>query len=58
VVPRACACVAIANRFVVLAMHESFLGKENTSLTQELTTELTGILSHPAQTPSYAHARA
>lgn len=32
---------AIANRFVVLAMHESFLGKENT----ELTTELTGILS-------------
>src|SRR4029450_9862695 len=36
---------AIANRFVVLAMHESFLGRENTSLTEELTAELTGILS-------------
>jgi putative DNA primase/helicase len=36
---------AIANRFVVLAMHKSFLGKENTSLTEELTRELTGILS-------------
>jgi putative DNA primase/helicase len=36
---------AIANRFVVLAMHESFLGKENTRLTEELTTELAGILS-------------
>jgi hypothetical protein len=36
---------AIANRFVVLAMHESFLGKENMRLTEELTAELTGILS-------------
>jgi putative DNA primase/helicase len=36
---------AIANRFVVLAMHESFLDKENRTLTEELTTELTGILS-------------
>jgi putative DNA primase/helicase len=36
---------AIANRFVVLAMQQSFLGHENTSLTQELTAELTGILS-------------
>jgi putative DNA primase/helicase len=35
---------AIANRFVVLAMHESFLGRENTSLIQELTAELPGIL--------------
>jgi hypothetical protein len=29
----------------VLAMHESFLGKENMRLTEELTAELTGILS-------------
>ena len=36
---------AIANRFVVLALHESFLGKENRTLTEELTAELTGILS-------------
>jgi putative DNA primase/helicase len=36
---------AIANRFVVLTMTTSFLGNENTSLTQELTSELTGILS-------------
>lgn len=36
---------AIANRFVVLTMTMSFLGSENTSLTQELTSELTGILS-------------
>jgi putative DNA primase/helicase len=36
---------AIANRFVVLAMHQSFLGKENHTLTNELTRELAGILS-------------
>jgi putative DNA primase/helicase len=36
---------AIANRFIVLAMHKSFLGKENTFLTEELTSELTGILA-------------
>ena len=36
---------AIANRFVVLVMHQSFLGRENTRLTEELTGELTGILS-------------
>ena len=36
---------AIANRFVVLAMHKSFLGQENTLLTAELSAELTGILS-------------
>lgn len=36
---------AIANRFVVLAMHQSFLGKENHTLTDELTRELAGILS-------------
>jgi putative DNA primase/helicase len=36
---------AIANRFVVLAMHESFLGRENTTLIEELTAELPGILS-------------
>jgi len=35
---------AIAHRFVVLAMHKSFLGKENTRLTAELTEELPGIL--------------
>jgi putative DNA primase/helicase len=35
---------AIANRFVVLVMRESYLGRENTSLTEELTAELTGIL--------------
>jgi putative DNA primase/helicase len=36
---------AIANRFVVLAMTESFLGRENRRLTEELTAELSGILS-------------
>jgi putative DNA primase/helicase len=36
---------AIANRFVVLVMHKSFLGKENTALTGELLGELPGILS-------------
>jgi putative DNA primase/helicase len=36
---------AIANRFIVLVMHQSFLGRENTRLTEELTGELTGILS-------------
>jgi len=36
---------AIANRFVVLAMHRSFLGEENTHLTEELTAEFAGILS-------------
>ncbi len=35
---------AIANRFIVLAMHHSFLGRENTRLTDELLTELPGIL--------------
>jgi putative DNA primase/helicase len=35
---------AIANRFIVLVMTESFLGKENTRLTAELMTELPGIL--------------
>jgi putative DNA primase/helicase len=36
---------AIANRFVVLVTTQSFLGKENTRLTEELSRELTGILS-------------
>jgi len=36
---------AIANRFVVLTMTRSFLGEENSTLTDELTGELTGILS-------------
>ena len=36
---------AIANRFVVLAMHQSFLGRENTHLTEELISGLAGILS-------------
>ncbi|MDQ3476617.1 MAG: phage/plasmid primase, P4 family [Actinomycetota bacterium] len=35
---------AIAARFVVLSMHQSFLGKENTRLTTELLAELPGIL--------------
>jgi putative DNA primase/helicase len=35
---------AIANRFVVLALTKSFLGKENTGLTDELLLELPGIL--------------
>jgi putative DNA primase/helicase len=35
---------AIANRFVVLAMQKSFLGKEDIGLTQRLLTELPGIL--------------
>jgi putative DNA primase/helicase len=35
---------AIAHRFVVLVMRTSFLGKENTQLTEELLTELPGIL--------------
>ena len=36
---------AIANRFVVLALRESWLGKENTKLTDELLEELPGILN-------------
>lgn len=36
---------AIANRFLVLSMHNSFLGRENTKLTSELLAELPGILS-------------
>jgi putative DNA primase/helicase len=36
---------AIAYRFVVLAMTHSWLGKENTALTDELSTELPGILN-------------
>jgi putative DNA primase/helicase len=36
---------AIANRFVILVMHKSFLGSENTSLTDELLAELPGILN-------------
>jgi putative DNA primase/helicase len=35
---------AIAHRFVVLVMKTSFLGNENTRLTEELLTELPGIL--------------
>lgn len=35
---------AIARRFVVLTMSKSFLGKENIALTDELLTELPGIL--------------
>jgi putative DNA primase/helicase len=35
---------AIAHRFIVLSMVESFLGKENTKLTGELLAELPGIL--------------
>jgi putative DNA primase/helicase len=35
---------AIAHRFVVLVMKTSFLGKENTHLTEELLAELPGIL--------------
>jgi putative DNA primase/helicase len=35
---------AIAHRFVVLAMTRSFLGKENTDLTDQLLEELPGIL--------------
>jgi putative DNA primase/helicase len=36
---------AIANRFVVLVMTQSFLRRENTRLTEELAKELPGILS-------------
>jgi putative DNA primase/helicase len=36
---------AIANRFVVLNLTESFLGRENTALTTELLPELPGILN-------------
>jgi putative DNA primase/helicase len=36
---------AIARRFVVLTLSNSFLGKENTRLTDELTQELPGILN-------------
>jgi putative DNA primase/helicase len=36
---------AISNRFVVLQMTESWLGRENTHLTEELVAELSGILS-------------
>jgi putative DNA primase/helicase len=35
---------AIANRFIVLQMHESFLGRENTRLTEDLLAELPGIM--------------
>lgn len=35
---------AIANRFIVLQMFRSFLGRENTSLTEQLYAELPGIL--------------
>lgn len=35
---------AISNRFVVLSMHQSFLGKENSQLSNQLTQELPGIL--------------
>lgn len=35
---------AIAYRFIVLTMNHSFLGRENTRLTDELLTELPGIL--------------
>jgi putative DNA primase/helicase len=36
---------AIANRFVIAMMTKSFLGREKTDLTEQLSTELTGILS-------------
>src|SRR5262249_51024426 len=36
---------AIANRFIVLTLSESWLGKENTELTRELLAELPGILN-------------
>lgn len=36
---------AIANRFVVLTLRQSWLGRENTNLTTELIDELPGILS-------------
>lgn len=36
---------AIANRFLVLAMHNSFLGKEDTQLTGKLLAELPSILN-------------
>jgi putative DNA primase/helicase len=35
---------AIAHRFVILTLHESWLGRENPALTDELLTELPGIL--------------
>lgn len=36
---------AIARRFIILTMQRSFLGRENTRLTQELLEELPGILN-------------
>jgi putative DNA primase/helicase len=39
------ASAAIANRFLVLTMRESFLGRENTGLTNELLAELPGVLA-------------
>lgn len=36
---------AIAHRFIVTAMHKSFLGQENTRLTAELLIELPGVLA-------------
>lgn len=36
---------AIAHRFIVLTMQKSWLGRENTNLTEELTEELPGILN-------------
>jgi putative DNA primase/helicase len=36
---------AIANRFVILTLQTSWLGKENPALTKELTAELPGILN-------------
>ncbi len=36
---------AIANRFLMLSLRHSFLGRENTNLTNELAEELPGILS-------------
>ena len=36
---------AIARRFVVLTCHQSWLGRENTRLTEELLTEMPGILA-------------
>ena len=36
---------AIAGRFLVLTLRQSWLGRENTALTEELLTELPGILS-------------
>lgn len=36
---------AIANRFIVLTLGRSWLGRENPALTRELTTEMTGIFN-------------